>query len=507
MSRIHIIADASWDKDTKLGGYAGGVAKYGNDGSEVTKHYAGYRAEMYDANSGEGLAVIAGLRTLLKMQRHDPEPIESVYFHTDSATIIRQYEKTINGEEANPKYAAIVNEIMTLSSKLGESTSFEFKKVKAHVNNTTATAVERLHNLIDLEAKQARLSLHNHIIKPDIENSNYYACILPAMPKSVEYGSLSALGYGMANKGMIARVRFVGDMKMNMSEHPFIAGVERAAAEKGTSPQSLVSVVRRGESDDILNGTAFLDRTIIRMHQKKNGLTHRNMDGFDSYVMSQGAVANRLMYGLQTPLRINLSHPTGRIEPASKFIIDLTHGLLKRKPSTIGDWVKSFSEINKIPVVNTLDRALMLNDIPEPKTLLRNMNDKDSPTLNLKNQKTRVSPRSSGRNQTEQVRGLFITVHSLLTRFAHSLEPSELHAKIHEKLIKVGVKNSPTLSSELFSVCQTFKGRSDNPAILAVLAAVARADVPQNTYEHTQNNIEKNSNNVREEYTPIRKMR
>jgi hypothetical protein len=55
------------------------------------------------------------------------------------------------------------------------------------------------------------------------------------------------------------------------------------------------------------------------------------------------------------------------------------------------------------------------------------------------------------------------------------LEPGQMHAKLHEVLIKNGVSNSPTLSSEIYASCLSHPNKDSDLAVLSILNSVDKA--------------------------------
>lgn len=471
MAVAHIIADASWDRKLSLAGYGGGITIFKNDGSDINKSYQGVRSEAFDVNSIELLGAIAGMRLLSKMQRKLSEPVTELTLYTDSQNLIHQYERElgIQPHPTNKKYEREVKELIAITNQFGEDFKLNIRKVKAHVPIFKASPIERLHNVIDLLAKDALKQFRNHLLSPKTHDSKHYAVAIPGAPDIDTARSLNALGYGLAKKGLAARVHFDGKLPNGTHEHPFIAGIEKASLEDGVPVSDRLNIIKKGAITDYLHGAKGLDRTLIREHERRTGPSGIRNGVFNSAVGSNAGVASRLLFGIQNPARINTSNLTGRLEDASKFVLDLTKSRISEKPVTPGEWLQNFSSFIGTPVVNDLNHALKLSgiSIPEKITIKKPSYEEVQASLS-------------------RPKGLFDVVKSTLSQYKGMLEPGQMHAKVHEVLIKNGVSNSPTLSSEIYSSCLSNPNKDSDLAVLSILNAVDKAHKNDAKPKHNQ---------------------
>lgn len=460
MAVAHIIADASWDKKLFLAGYGGGITMFKNDGTDISKSYKGVRSEAFDVHSIELLGAIAGMRILSKMQKKLSEPLTELTLYTDSQNLIHQYERElgIRPHPTNKKYEREVKELISISNQFGNSFKLNIRKVKAHVPNFKASPIERLHNVIDLQAKDALKQFRNHLLSPKTHDSKYYAAIIPAKPDASTARSLNALGYGLAKKGLSVRVRFDGAIPNGTHEHPFVAGIERAAQERGLPIRDLLNIIKKGNVDDMIHGAKGLDRTLIREHERRTGPSGVRRGIFSSAIGSNAGVATRLLFGIQNPARINTSNLTGRFEDASKFALDLSNSKISNKPVSPEEWLQNFSSYIGTPVINDLNHALKLSGISVPEK------------ISVKKPSYEEVQASFSRPK-----GIFDVVKSTLTQYKGVLEPGQMHAKIHEVLIKNGVSNSPSLSSEIYASCLANPNKDSDLATLSILNSVDKA--------------------------------
>lgn len=461
MAVAHIIADASWDKDLALAGYGGGITIFKADGTDVSKSYQGVRSEAFDVHSIELLGAIAGMRLLTKMRKQLAEPITELTLYTDSQNLIHQYERElgIRPHPTNEKYEREVKELISITKQFGNDFKLNIRKVKAHVPNYKATPIERLHNVIDLQAKDALEKVRDHLLSPRTHDSRHYAAILPANPDVNTSRSLYALGYGLAKKGLAARVRFDGKIENGTHEHPFINGIEKAANEDNVPMRDRLNIIKKAATTDLLHGAKGLDRTLIREHERRTGPAGIRKGVFNNAIGANAGVASRLLFGLQNPARINTSNLSGRMEDASKFALDLSRSGISEKPVTPGEWLQNFSHYIGTPVVTNLNHALKLSGISIPEKL----------------QVKKPSYAEEVQASFSRPKGLFGVVKETLTQYKDMLEPGQMHAKLHEVLIKNGVSNSPTLSSEIYASCLSHPNKDSDLAVLSILNSVDKA--------------------------------
>lgn len=380
--------------------------------------------------------------------------------YTDSQNLIHQYERElgIRPHPTNKKYEREVKELISISNQFGDDFKLNIRKVKAHVPNFKASPIERLHNVIDLQAKDALKQFRNHLLSPKTHDSKHYAAFIPATPDVNTARSLNALGYGLAKKGLSVRVRFDGGLPNGTHEHPFISGIEKAAQENGVPMRELVNIIKKGDITDSLHGAKGLDRTLIREHEHRAGPSGVRNGIFNSAIGSNAGVASRLLFGIQNPARINTSNLTGRFEEASKFVLNLSNSKISDKPVSAEEWLQNFSSYIGTPVVTDLNHALKLSGISIP-------------------EKITVKKPSYEEVQASfsKPKGLFDLVKGTLTQYKDMLEPGQMHAKIHEVLIRNGVSNSPSLSSEIYASCLANPNKDSDMATQSILDSVDKA--------------------------------
>lgn len=493
MAVAHIIADASWDKELSLAGYGGGITVFKGDGTDISKSYQGVRSEAFDVHSIELLGAIAGMRALTKMRKQLAEPITELTLYTDSQNLIHQYERElgIRPHPTNKKYEREVKELISISQQFGDDFKLNIRKVKAHVPNSKATPIERLHNVIDLQAKEALQQVREHLLSPKTHDSRHYAAILPATPDVDTSRSLHALGYGLAKKGLAARIRFDGKLPNGTHEHPFISGIEKAAQEDGVPMRDRLNIIKKHDVSDLLHGCKGLDRTLIREHERRMGPAGIRRGIFSNGIGSNAGIASRLLFGIQDPSRINTTNLTGRLEGASKFALDLTRSKISDKPVYAEEWLQTFAHYIGTPVVTNLNHALKLSGISIPEK------------IQMKKPSYEEVQASFSRPK-----GLFNVVKETLTQYKGMLEPGQMHAKVHEVLIKNGVSNSPSLSSEIYASCLSHPNKDSDLAVLSILESVDKAHkndarpAPSRPEQHKSNNPREHTNS---EYATLKR--
>lgn len=363
MSVARIICDASYNEDIHLGGFSGGLMVEQPNGNDWTSVYHGLSPDAFCSNEAEMHAIAMGAQKLASMMNSTRQSIDKVEIYTDSKTAISQYKLYTNGKKHDPKYDKAMRRMDRYLGALKTNKGITFTHVPAHRPDHKATPIERLHNIVDKNALSTRWMAQNHIFEPDVSNSKYYGITLNANPKGDKADALRQIGYHYAKQGMVARVALLGKSP-DLNNHPFTEGVRQAAEETGQNPDSLMRLYRWSRNGGVTQGCEGMDRALIRHHYRSLGKFSHHVN-FELMPFLNAGVAVRLMYGEQYPKDMNDKMLTGRVEPASKFMLNTFEMPTNKRPSYTNEWVDTLTPYTKIPLVVGMENILAHAAIPE----------------------------------------------------------------------------------------------------------------------------------------------
>lgn len=352
----NVIADASYEEGLFIGGYAGGVCLLNTDDEQLqlTEMCPGVMPDAPNSNVVEMRAVTAMLHRLLRMMQSNTLTISKLNIYTDSRTLIQEYQAFQRGE-GQAKYLEQLQLLDHTLSKLKiPADAVTFHKVKAHVPDADATPIERLHNLIDKNAKSARFMLQNHYFKPELsKNKRYYGALMHPSVSDEQFAELIATGFALAEKGMKARI-YAGNYA-DTQDTPLAIGIRLYAESAGVDINSLYEPVYGHADGGLRNGCEGADRTFLRKEMTERGLYTHHVDFNRSHKIN-GAVATRLMLGQQYIGHFNSTHLTGRNEPASQFVVALHNAPGQYdQPEQVAHWLHKISSWNHQPLVHDLE--------------------------------------------------------------------------------------------------------------------------------------------------------
>lgn len=363
MTTARIICDASYNEDIHLGGFSGGVMVSQPKGEDWTSIYHGLSPDSFCSNEAEMHAIAMGAQKLASYMSNNQQTLDKVEIFTDSKTAMEQYSLYTNGKLHDPKYDKAMKRMDLHLSRIKTTKGISFTHVPAHRPDSVATPIERLHNIIDKNALSTRWMAQNHIFKPEIADSKYYGITLNAQPRGEKAQKLRQIGYHYAKEGMVARVSILGK-DPDMNTHPFAEGVRQAAAETGQDPDKLMTWYRWSRKGGLAEGCEGMDRTLVRHHYRQMGKFSHHVN-FDLMPFLNAGVAVRLMYGPQYPKDMNDKFLTGRVEPASKFILNTFSLPKNNRPAYTNEWVDTLSTYTTIPLIQGVDAALKHAQVPQ----------------------------------------------------------------------------------------------------------------------------------------------
>ena len=375
--RVEIIGDGSFNKDLRLGGYAGRVyIRFDGERKDILSKFNGVMAEAYNPDDVEMMAIAAGAERANELLGKLGETAGKVNIYTDNKHAIAQY--ALFEEGAGDHYRAYTRSLRKMHKQLPALKAggdFNMDYVKAHVDDAEATPLEKLHNTVDRKALDVRWKAQDHIFKPDTIGSPFYGVIIPAFPSADQKHDLKQIAYAQAKQGMIARVAIMGAMDESKEPHPFLEGVRMAAKEDDRDVNDLLRQVSlqgddnsRGYSSD----SSTLDRVLLRHYAyktsddevaKKNGRVPLNLE---STRMRHATIASRVVYGPQDDTKSQHGTETGRLEPASQYVLNLYESSRRKTPVYAGDWMDFYmGEINNVNYSRGVYNSLKAYPTPE----------------------------------------------------------------------------------------------------------------------------------------------
>jgi protein-tyrosine-phosphatase len=357
-AEITLMCDASYNEELHLGGYAGDINVKLSNGKTLDRTYQGIVADSPNSNHSEMMAIAAGSQSIRQILRESGATLGSLKVQTDSQVTRRQYRRYQNERQHDDKYSdALVAMDKHLSPLYKMTSKINIDYIKAHVEGPDATEEHVKHNIVDRNAVSTRWMAQNHVFTPNNSRSRFYGVVLPDNPYPSQAQDLKQLGYTHAKRGMIARVAFIGKSRGENPDHPFMQGVAKAAKEQGKSLDDLTRIQTTRPGGGMQDGVQGLDRVLLRHYfsQQKRRSHHLNLSS-GGYQFA--GTAMRVMYGPQYPKGINTSTLTGRVEPASQFVINTMVGSKNERPFSTNEWMEEFSQHVDMGFLPTLESAL-----------------------------------------------------------------------------------------------------------------------------------------------------
>lgn len=377
-TEVTLICDGSLDandrsyesqKGTLLGGYAGGISVDTAEGDEHFDFYTSSVPSLPTSSLVELRALEHGLFRLKRLiEKHDLK-VDKLKVYTDSQDAVKNY----NALRADPNaekayYRKPVLRLISRIKQMGiEDVDFDY--VKAHVDNDIATPIEKMHNVVDKAALNARWSSQRHAFDPEgVAESPFYGVIMDTTVKPSDAITLREFAYNMAMKGMQARVAFEGKRLKDglIQHHPFIEGLNMAAVEKGVDPRSLWSNCGKIYKEERDSGMMGYDTTYVNHHYFQQGREvprdlMKAKPGFNA------AIAARVYMGQGVRQIFNERNITGRLAPPSQAVFNF--GSLRHKeegdPFCVSAWADAYKSAINIHQEQSLKNAVAYSSCGE----------------------------------------------------------------------------------------------------------------------------------------------
>lgn len=358
-----LICDASFSGALHLGGCSGGFTITENDVPKSSE-YQGVLPYVRNPSEAEMYAIAMGIKEMSSTLESRGQKLDKLYIYTDSMDAIEQYKRLLKGEAPLAEFDAAIRKMHDYISSVVSPKSLTLEHVKAHVDPSHATPLQSFHNRCDRNAKEARWAAQMHLSTPKVSGS-FYGIVLPSTAAASQEHDLYQLGYVYTKLGMHARSVFVGTPPEDKMCHPFVRGILKAASEDGRQLADVWTEQQPSVNGSMQHGCEGLDRTLLRQAWSDSG-KNPNWISFSHPSAQNAAIASRLLFGPQPESLLDNRYPTGRIEPASRFVVSVfDRGTRSGSPHAPNEWLEAFSSMTSVPVHMGLRAALDVTPIPE----------------------------------------------------------------------------------------------------------------------------------------------
>lgn len=387
-----IICDGSYHPEKMVGGFSGTLRII-----EPGKPYKDleYNASSFGVKNSvvvELYAIAAGVQLLAKYAKKNGFHVKELHVFSDSKWGMGGYERMKRGEAYYPSYTPGIKMLSNALKTIGDFMP-NFTHVKAHVPHAQANRIERWHNEIDVRAGKQSHNALAQLSRPS--KGEAYGLLLPLSLNKEDSVNLNNMGYAFAKEGLRARVVFDG-AEEEVSEHPFLDGVQRAADELGKPASTLYqdlteyeprsfgqngARVRNGSIEDFAYrsvaasiATDKLKRTQHSAYQR--GSTPSNEDAaiapfsiqINNHDAAMAGEAMKLLHGDKTLQKV-YRHGVSPFDEMSQFVLDMTNKaspgrLWALEPATRSDWllqVKGLHAQAQIPILKNPKAAFVNN--------------------------------------------------------------------------------------------------------------------------------------------------
>jgi hypothetical protein len=207
----YVITDGSHDGTLKVGGVAGKIVLHG-DSAETNFQKCIYNAS--DSTIVEFLAIEESIN-ILRNKIKKGAKVDHVVFATDSLALIclidpqqirEKFPEAISYIKPNQKYHKLAEKLTKITGQLG--ISYELMKVKAHVPDNIATPLEKIHNQVDLLAKEPKDRVVEAMKVSNLEKGKTFTVMIPRgmseeKIKKIEVASLQLIKQGYFPKVLL----------------------------------------------------------------------------------------------------------------------------------------------------------------------------------------------------------------------------------------------------------------------------------------------------------------
>lgn len=272
----HIVCDASYDEFHFIAGLAGdcvietpeaGKNDKGED-IHIETSFTASKVEIPNSNVAEILAIQAAAKDMLELIKRSRLPITHLTVHTDSLTAKKNIELFLSTGACKPIYQRYVEQAIASLKKCVDVSNLKIEKVKAHVRDHKASALEAKHNSVDRKALASRWVMQDHIFKPEplqAHEKNIIAVL--ASPDYLESDTAKLYQLGVTLTEQADKIRLLFNEPLTSPEsHPLLQGISAGAIKKGKNLQDMLADIGTGSRVDMIPPCEGGDRILVRHH-------------------------------------------------------------------------------------------------------------------------------------------------------------------------------------------------------------------------------------------------
>lgn len=347
MAVVQLVCDASYDKNLRVAGLAGGLYVSANQEIAATHMYQGILGEVRDIQEGELAAILIGLKELERRSSISELLVARLDIFSDNKPGVL----LLIGEQSQPydaRTARLLSEIHGICTRNKWPTTISH--VNAHVPLEKATPIETLNFVADERASIIRRSAIDHLFHPKISGENRRTTVL--LPKKVtnqqEAAAFRMLGQTLVANGRISRVFFDGNLQ-DAQVHPFFAGAMHSASHYAKKPVSQFISLYQNKLPPKFIG---MDHVLYRHHAHMSGW-QPSADLSQVPAAQLAAMATRALYGEAPSPMASIEGGTGRLQPPSCVVYDLMDPMDNEcilRPSNVQGWVHTLLDYVDIPI-------------------------------------------------------------------------------------------------------------------------------------------------------------
>lgn len=426
-----IVADASFDQKHQIAGF-GGVLHIPQTHGANNIQYQGVQAECQNVQHAELSAILLGLLTLKRQSATDDLlKVRKITIYSDSESAIDQHIAMLNNAHVSVSFKQELEAIIALTQKYGWD--YELKKVASHRPSHAANPIEKLHNIADELANEAKQRALKHLFEPS-KKSKYVTVFLSSGYNERQAQEFENIGHKLAQDGHIIRLHFDDDPlgQKHTEDHPFIKGVLNYASQSGKDTDTLLDLNYYNPHET----PESLDLTLYRHHQHEIG--NKDLPPIHSkYSLTQrkAAFASSLIFGPASRGLGSISL-TGRLMAASAFVLDLNPSTPEK--GSIRDWV--YTHLTYVNI--DLKKGFKMRDIHIPhRGLIRREvggglkpNQEDTLSRITRNQQQSAPMKEPSEDASLQIKHVFqqaidhrFSAHQLCHLIRNILETDGLH--------------------------------------------------------------------------------
>lgn len=349
----YVVTDGSHNGTLKVGGIAGKVVIQG----QPLRQFQRCIFNAYDSTIVEFLAIEDSLRMINEQIRAGVK-VDHVVIATDSLDllcvidpqqVIDKFPEAIPFIERSKRYHKLNEKILSLSKSM--NISFKLQKVKAHVPDDQASALEKIHNEVDLLAKEPKDRVV-HAIKVDgFSKSKCFSVMIPKDMSAEALKHVKKASLALIKQGYVPRV-LLEDGASNPLDRVIKMYGKDAGKDAERAVRSAMTVTMATERvEDNAIPISGINRSRARHWLAKEGrvIDEWELNGFDGALMND-VIKSTL--GDSYPIRV-IGHPEhrGRMTAEASELV-LHHGDEKLMP-------EHFEMMTRALKIHSIDRILV----------------------------------------------------------------------------------------------------------------------------------------------------